>query len=306
MRMRRGFWEVVGATAIVVAGALAAAPDARAFCGCDKPPPALAMVRPAFGHAEQSVTLFDERLAPGERYKVVFTSRGGDGDWSLGRATRRRDMADGRLRTQVRVAVPELPMGPAAIAVHDAAGTLVYEIPDDEFTIIAPPLVLHDVGETITEDGYQTGVAADGTVYVALDMSRMNDATTYAAVAEGFDLRFDGAGVAVFNTQGVIGEVLDRDSAGLFRITPAATGRSAGLTYWRHEFTTYREQHRKRDERMTADGEWHVDGTRHIDNDHLVVAIAGTLADGRPPRPGATPPFRLTVTSTPAPANPLE
>jgi hypothetical protein len=297
-----GFWTAVG---LGIASVAASATAASAFCGCDKPPPPHAQVRPGFASAEQAVTLIDERLEPGERYKVVFTARDGSSDWSLGRAGRRPDLADARTRRQLRVRVPEVSLGPAAIAVYDAAGTLVYELPDDEFTVIAPPIALGDAEATVARNGYRAGVGADGTVYVALDLSAMADATLYRGVAEGLGLEFDGASIAIFNAQGVLGEVLDPDSKGLFEIAPAGPGNGSALTYWRHEFRTYKEQHRKRDDRMTQDGEWHADGSRHVDNEHLVVAIAGASAHGAPPSPGATPPFRLVVTSVPAPSNPL-
>jgi len=55
--------------------------------------------------------------------------------------------------------------------------------------------------------------------------------------------------------------------------------------------------------RRNTDNEpnWHADGTRHVNHDLIVVAIRGKLADGTTPVPGATPPFELVVTSTPAP-----
>src|SRR5207247_8020723 len=42
--------------------ALGAAPRAYGFCGCDKPPPPLANVRPFVGYPDQTITLFDARL----------------------------------------------------------------------------------------------------------------------------------------------------------------------------------------------------------------------------------------------------
>jgi hypothetical protein len=289
----------------VASGVVGISSLAQAFCGCDKPPPARAAIRPAFGYPDQLVTLFDERLEPGTRYRVVFTSADGNSDWSAGRASRRPDMADGRARRQLRVTVPDVPLGPASAAVYTADGILLYEVAAENFTVIAPPIVLSDRAETFTQDGYRTGVAADGTIYIALDLSQMSNATVYTGKAEGFDLRFDGSGIAIFNSQGVLGEILDTDSRGLFKLLPKQTGSSTEMAYWRHEFRTYKDQHRKRDERMTSDGEWHADGSRHVDNEHLVLAIAGTLPNGHLPAPGATPPFRLLVTSTPAAANPL-
>ena len=52
---------------------IGAAPQAHSFCGCDKPPPPRASVRPFMGYTEQTITLFDERIVPGSRYTVQFT-----------------------------------------------------------------------------------------------------------------------------------------------------------------------------------------------------------------------------------------
>ena len=42
------------------------------------------------------------------------------------------------------------------------------------------------------------------------------------------------------------------------------------------------------------DGNWHLDGSPHIDHDHLIVAIAATLPDGSLPTPGASSRIRST------------
>ena len=299
MRKRTG----LGRTLLALL-ALGAAPRAYGFCGCDKPPPPLAKVRPFVGYPDQTITLFDDRLVPGSRYTVQFTSRDGVSDWSRGKAVTKRDFADGELRSQLRVAVPAVSLGPSRISVY-GGDSLVYALDDDQFTVTSEPIVLHDFAETITRDDYQTGVGADGTVYLAFDLTAMTEATTYSGVAIGYPFRFEGRNVAIFNAQGFLGEMLDPNSLGLFRITPGGPWASSALDYWRHEFRTYKNDHRKRDARRTLDGEWHVDGTPHVDNYHLVVAISGTLANGETPEPGATPPFRLVLTSTPAPSNNL-
>ncbi len=300
MRMRTWF----GGTLLALI-ALGAAPRAYGFCGCDKPPPPLAKVRPFVGYPDQKITLFDDRLVPGSRYTVQFTSRDGVSDWSRGKAVTKRDFADGELRSQLRVAVPAVSLGPSRISVY-GGDSLVYALDDDQFTVTSEPIVLHDFAETITRDDYQTGVGADGTVYLAFDLTAMTEATTYSGVAIGYPFRFEGRNVAIFNAQGFLGEMLDPNSLGLFRITPGGPWASSALDYWRHEFRTYKEDHRKRDARRTLDGEWHVDGTPHVDNYHLVVAISGTLANGEKPQPGPTPPFRLVLTSTPAASNNLQ
>ena len=293
---------LVAFVALIVIGAPRLA---HSFCGCDKPPPPRASVRPFVGYAEQMVTLFDDRLVNGSHYTIQFTSRDGVSDWSRGKAETKRDFADRQLRNQLQIAVPAVSLGPCRISVYDGA-TLVYALGDDQFTVIAAPIALHDLEETITRDDYQTGVDADGTVYLAFDLSGMSDATTYSGMAIGYPLQFEGRNVAIFNTQGFLGEILDPNSRGLFRITPGSKWTSTALDYWRHEFRTYKEEHRKRDARRTLDGEWHADGTPHVDNYHLVVAISGTLANGERPSPGVTPPFRLVLTSIPAASNNLQ
>jgi hypothetical protein len=289
--------------ACVLAAALliGTAGDARGSCGCDKPPPPRANVRPFAAAVDQTVTLFDARLVRGDRYTVLFQSRDGTQDWSRGRAVLKRDFADGEERTQLRVPVGNVSLGPVRIAVYDDANRLLYALPDDQLTVIAPPIVLHDFTETVRHENYQTGVGADGTVYVAVDTTNVTDATTYNGFAVGFPLRFESRNVAFFNSQGFLMGFLDPNIPGLFSIVAGDTSMSAALRYWRHEFRTYKEEHRKRDERRSADGEWHVDGSPHVDNYRMLVAISGTLPNGDRPAPGPTPPFDLVLTSEPAP-----
>jgi hypothetical protein len=292
-------WLAAGLLAAVTS--ISFAPDAGAACGCDKPPPPRATVRPFAGWVDQTIAIFDDRFERGARYTVLFASRDGREDWSRGRGVVKRDFADGLERAQLRVEVPSVSFGPAAISVYDEQHRLVLALGDEHFTVIAPPIALHDFPETLTRDGYETGVGADGTVYVAIDTTNVADATTYTGEAVGFPLRFDSRNVAFFNEQGFLMGFLDPTAPGLFSIGAGDAAVSAQLRYWRHEFRTYKEEHRKRDERRSADGEWHVDGTPHVDNYGMVVAISGTLANGARPTPGATPPFRLVVTSEPSP-----
>jgi hypothetical protein len=293
-------WLTAGLLA--VAASTMFLPDAQAACGCDKPPPPRASVRPFVGHADQQINLFDDRLVQNARYTVLFESRDGRQDWSRGKAAMKRDFADGQYRMQLRVEVGDVSMGPVAISVYDDANKLVYGLGDDQFTVIANPIVLHDFKEGMTQDDYQTGIGADGTMYVAIDTTNVTDATTYTGSCVGFPLRFDGRNVAFFNDQGFLMGFLDPKVPGLFAIGvgDAADEESSQLKYWRHEFRTYKEEHRKRDERRSPDGEWHVDGTPHVDNYHMVVAISGTMPDGQKPTPGTTPPFQLVVTSDPS------
>ena len=276
---------------------------ATAGCGCAKPPPARAAIRPFVGYVDQTATLFDERLVPGETYDVQFLSTvDGGTDWSRGKAQSRRDLADGEMRSQLRVRVGDVALGPCRVSVW-RGGRELYALGDDEFTVTSGPVALHDFKEAVTRDSYQAGVGKDGTVYLAVDVGRVSDATTFTGAADGFPLHFGATSVAIYNEQGFLMQLLDPSAPGLFRIRSGATMGSDALDYWRHEFRSYKEEHRKVDARRTdGDADWHVDGSYHVDHDHLVVAIAGTLAGGSRPTPGATPPFRLVVTSTPSPA----
>jgi hypothetical protein len=278
---------------------------ANAACGCDKPPPPQARIRPFVTSANQMITLFDDRLKPGDYFTVLFKARDGSTDWSRAKAGLRRDFADGTRRRQLRVTVGELPLGPVAVSVYDDANRHVYTLPDSELTITSAPIVLHDFDETLDRNGYRAGVSADGTIYIAIDTSDVTDATTYSGTAHGFPLSFDSSNVAIFNSQGFLMGLLPPDSPGLFQITPGESDDSATLAYWRHEFRTYKDEHRQRDVRRTDDGEWHLDGTPHVDNFRMVVAISGKLPDGTRPTPGATPAFRLVVNSVPSPQSNL-
>jgi hypothetical protein len=300
--------SLVSALLLTIAiGALAAGP-AEAGCGCSKPPPPRAAVRPFAGYVDQSITLFDDKLTPGMSYSVQFTaSADGSTDWSRGKASIRRDFADGQPRTQLRVAVPSVGLGPCRITVWASKDAELFALGDEQFTVIAAPVVLHDFAETVTQDAYQTGVGRDGTVYVAVDVSAVSDATVFTGTAGGFPLTYGARSVAMYNQQGFLMQVLDPSPPGLFRIARGGNGTSDTLAYWRHEFRTYKQDHRRVDTFHTDDDpDWHADGTPHIDHNQIVVAIAGQLADGRRPVPGATPPFMLSIGSAPAETSPLQ
>jgi hypothetical protein len=284
---------------------LGSARSATAACGCDKPPPPRAAIRPFVVSPDQTVTLFDSRITPSHRYTVMFRSRDGVVDWSRGRAVLKRDFADGQYRAQLPVTVGNVSLGPVQVSVFDDDGNFLYGLDDDQLTLTSKAIALHEFSETMTRDGYTAGVGADGTVYFAIDTEEVSNATTYTAFADGYPFRFDSSNVAIFNAQGFMMGLLDPDSPGLFKLTPGDGSTSVAMNYWRHEFNTYKRDHRQRDIRRSPDGEWHVDGTPHVDNYHMVVAISGMLSNGERPTPGATPPFRLTVMSHPAESSDL-
>jgi hypothetical protein len=285
------------ALATTLGGLLVASP-ARAGCGCDKPAPPHAALRPFVASASQTVTLFDPALETGATYDVAFESRGGGVEWVRGTATREQDIADGNARDHLRVAVPELPLGPCAITVwRDGARRL--QVAADDFTVAARPIALRDVTDTVDRD-YRAAVGADGTIYIPVDVSAVAGATRFSGTALGMPLQYQANNVAMYNDQGYLMQLLDAPTPKLFDLKGGDLERSTSLSYWRHEFATYKEveagtAHARHD----AAGEWHADGSRHVDHDHIVVALRGTFADGSTPTPGETPAFRLVIASQP-------
>jgi len=304
MRMRRRTWFGTTLVALLALGTLVMPAPVDAGCGCSKPPPPRAAVRPFVGYADQKIILFSELLAPDTAYWVQFTATAdGSTDWSRGKAALRRDFADGQARVQMRVSVGNVALGPCSITVWADRTTPLYTLGDDQFTLTSKPIVVHDFAETVTEDGYQAGVGKDGTVYVSVDVSSVSDGTIFSGMANGFPLSFEARSVAMYNQQGFLMQLLDPTSPGLFRITRGGDTTSDALTYWRHEFRTYKQDHRRNDvHRTDDDADWHADGTPHIDHDRIVVAISGMLMSGSRPAPGATPPFELVVQSVPSEA----
>lgn len=289
---------------LLILTALGLPAPANAGCGCEKPPPPRGPIRPGFGWRDSQITIYGAYGTSARSYDVWFYPDAGAADMSRGRSIKRRDLADGRIRTQLRARVPNLAYGPCRIVVL-RDGKKVQEISDSQFTVIAPPLALHDVGETITRDGYTTGIGRDRRIYVALDVSEVSDGTSFTGFAVGWAVGFGSTGVTMYNMQGVTMQVLDPTMPGLFRIRRTSASDSTILDYWRHEFQSYKQRHRQQDGlNNDADPDWHADGTRHFDHDTVVVAVNGTVA-GRPLTPGSTPPFRLQITSVPAPQSPL-
>ena len=280
--------------------ALGVPANSEAGCGCAKPAPPRAAIRPFFGSVDQQVTLFDDRLGNNGQYDVLFESLDGTTDWSRGKVKSRRDLADGQRRPQLRVKVPEVGLGPCRISVW-RQGVKLYGLGSEQFTVIAPPVALHDFAESVSRDGFRAGVGSDGTIYFAMDVSEVSEGTAFTGALAGMPLRFEARDVSFYNAQGFLMQLLDPAVSGLFAIAAGDDATSNQLRYWRHEFKTYKGEHRKVDARRSddEDADWHADGSYHVDHDHIVVAITATLPDGSRPAPGATPPLHLGIASTP-------
>jgi hypothetical protein len=273
---------------------------AQAGCGCDKPPPPRAAIRPFVAWADESVTLFDSRLQDGQAYRVRFDNFiDGSSDWSRGRARVRRDFADRQWRVQLKVRVPSVGLGPVAVSVYrDRDSAPLYVLGDDQFTVAADPVVLHDFRATTSRGGYNAAVGRDGTIYIPVDVSEVSDATRFTGAALGFPLEFQADNVAMYNDQGFLMQLLDPSIPGLYQMYAGDQSTSSVLSYWRHEFRTYKKQHRQMDAFNTDDDrDWHADGSPHVDHDFIVVAIRGHRTDGENIDPGVTPPFKLAIIS---------
>jgi hypothetical protein len=288
-----------GGVALAALAGLGTPSTTSAGCGCDKPPPPRANVRPFVGEVDQKITLFNHLLDSGERYQVRFRNTvDGSVGWSQGRARTKRDIADGRSRVHLRVAVADVGIGPVAISVWEH-GREICALGDHEFTVVPEPIVLRDFKASTTRREYQGAVGRDGTLYLPVDVSKVDLATRFTGGAVGFPMAFAPENVAMYNAQGYLMQLLDPTDPQLFDLYPGDFEVSTVLSYWRHEFASYNRLHRSDEDYETEDGEWHSDGTRHVDHDYIVVAIRGTMADGSLPAPGATPPFALLVTSEP-------
>lgn len=283
--------SVMVALAALVGVAAVRAPEAAAGCGCTKPPPPPASVRPNFTYSGAPVTLISEKLVDAAAYRVYFRSGVGPASAVVdATASLRRDLADRVVKMQLSVPLPTLPLGPTSIEVRDAAGAVVMALADDAFTVVPQPVVLSEKLGAVTALGYSAAVGRDGTVYMALDLSAVREARTFDVWGDRLPLRFGLDDVVFYNTQGFLMQLLDKPIPGLvvFSTTDMKGSSSDRLHYYRHEFETYLLAHGERSLHGIdpVDGNWHLDGTPHIDHNHLVVAIMGTV-NGAKPKPGA-------------------
>jgi len=284
----------------------------EAGCGCEKPPPPVAAIRPPFASPGDTVTLLAEGMVAGATYVATFRDWDGDELAVEGVAVDKRDFADGVVKTQLAVAAPALAPGPATVAVTPlAGGATLLEVPATDFTMLQASLPLPEAKGQTRASCYSAAVAMDGTVYFPLDISDVAEQMIFTGRAGGYRLTFDPEDVVIYNTQGVTMQLLDPAVVGLYTIDDAPDGEQAGpdakswgptnrsfrMTYDRHEFVTYRDQHLTDPGREPdpTDPDWHLDGTRHYDHDHLVLAIHGLVDQTDPPAPGVTPPFTFRV-----------
>lgn len=291
MRIR----NIIALAAIAALTSLSAVP-VEAGCGCNKPPPPLASIRPAFGSPGDMVTLFADGIVPGLTYQVTFTS--GTSSVSVpGIATLRRDFADAVAKPQVSVPVPALPLGPTSVTVS-AGLTPILALPATAFTALPPSMALtEENGETVFYC-YHAAVGADGTTYIPLNVAAISQHMVFKGFGQAYPISFSPSDITIYNTQGVLMQLLTPENAAIYAVNDdKGTDNSFSLLYDRHEFETYKSEHVHKGNLLLDpdDPAWHLDGTRHIDHDNLVIAIHAKLRTGNYPAGGMTKSFNLDI-----------
>lgn len=306
---------------LLILALLITARGAEAGCGCAKPPPAVAAVRPHFASPGSDVTLIAADLTAGVSYTATFRAFGGTEASVDGVAVSKRDFADGLVKTQLVVAAPDLAPGPATITVTPlGGGTTILQIAAEDFTLLQAPLPLAEANGKVEAQCYQAAVSSGGTVYFAFDVSDVAQQMIFEGRAGGYRLTFSAEDIVIYNTQGVTMQLLDPNVDGLYTIDDgpdaedaselgahtlprsagdewSADNRSFRMTYDRHEFVTYNTLHGDDPAHGLdpTDPDWHLDGSRHFDHHHIVLAIQGLIDKATPAAPGVTPPFTFRV-----------
>jgi hypothetical protein len=272
---------------------------ALAGCGCNKPSPVPAPVRPDVTYGGTPVTLFGPGLTTGQLYDITFTPMSGTTTTvSSVPAVPKRDLADAVYKAQLIVTLPPgLPLGPAGITVkRTGQAAILLSIPDTAFTVAPQPLTVASQPGSYTYQNYRAAVGRDGSVYISLDMTGVTQPRSFKAQAKGYALRFTKDDAAFFNIQGFLMQLANAPIPGLFSIAAGVSTDSDIAQYARHEFNTYFLQHAEHLPHSVdaTDGNWHLDGTPHIDHDHLILVIDGTVNNATPAA-GTTPAFTLQL-----------
>jgi cytoskeletal protein CcmA (bactofilin family) len=292
LRIRSIVW-----IAMLFCAALAAAP-ASAGCGCNKTPPPASYIRPAATYPGGIVTLIHPGLVAGQSYQVDFSSGVQAASASVtANAIARRDLADAVVKPQLAVPLPVLPLGPVAVRVRPAgSSTALMQLSDDQLTVTPAPIAIPQGATQVRFLAYSAAVSRDREVLISLDFTGLTQPRVFRARLQGLPLRFSEGNAVFYNVQGFLMQQLNGAMPGLFSITSSSSTDSDTLSYSRHEFNTYFLQHAENLPHAVdpTDGNWHLDGSRHIDHDHQILHIAGSLPSGYL-APGATPPATLVI-----------
>jgi hypothetical protein len=274
----------------------------------------LASIRPAFGSPGDTVTVFPSGIVPGQSYRVTFTS-GGTTISVPGVAVMKRDFADGVAKPQISVAVPNVPIGPTSVTVTGVASSATVSttlgavapapaallaLDSSAFTTLPMQVALtEENGETVFYC-YRAAVGADGTTYIPLNVGAISQHIIFKGFGQAYPVMFQPSDITIYNTQGVVMQLLTPDNAAIYAVTDdKGSTNSFSLLYDRHEFQTYKDAHVHEGTLLLDpnDPAWHLDGTRHIDHDNLVIALHSPMRNGSYPAPGVSKSFNLDITT---------
>jgi hypothetical protein len=247
---------------VLVSTLLFDTPAAHAGCGCTKPAPPPAAVRPNVTYSGQPVTVFHSSFVTGGSYTVTFTAMSGQSMTVSGEAVALRDIADGQVKTQLSVIVPPLPLGPTGISVGLAnQNGVLTAIPDVDFTIAPQPITIPAQFGDYHFKNFQAAVSRQGVVYLSLDLSNVTDAEIFQARMIGYPLRLSTETAVFYNTQGYLMQMLNQGIPGLSSVESVDKAKESDiLQYARHEFNSYFLAHQERQAHAVdaIDPNWHL------------------------------------------------
>jgi hypothetical protein len=203
-------------------------------------------------------------------------------------------------KPMLEVTAPDMPqIGPKRVRVYKLGSStdVLINVPKTSFTLMQAELALQEGDTETIATCYQAAVSRNNEVLIPLDISAIAQHMVFNGLGDDYALLFGAADVAIYNTQGFLMQMLTPQNAGIFAIADPGDPSSMELTYDRHEFLTYRAQHAHVDGfgLDPTDKRWHTDGTYHVDHDHLVIAIKGTVQGQGVPTAGRTPSFTFHV-----------
>ena len=270
------------------------AQPASAGCGCDHPPPAFAAVMPPFASPGKTIRIhpIGYEVVAGAPYTVDFGS--GSAVVAVG--------SDG----YIDVKVPDYAK-PGPIGLRVKGSDVDYEYDASYFTALSPAPLVPDTQGTFVVGEFEMSVTTDGTLLIPFNLSQVLDGTQFSFLIGGLRLDFQQDDIVFYNEDNVdltlftldVDDSTQRewgsyygwtveDDTGLpsrvwgrkIRRTLMSAFFSDTLTYWRHEFHTYKNAHAPGGtHEVDADGNHANFGTMHIDHDHLVLAINGVERD---------------------------
>lgn len=265
---------------------------AQAGCGCDKPPPMPAIVVPDAAYPTMSITFHDPTFKTGQAWAVSFTGTKGTATVSAV-VSPRPSFVDDALTPQLVVSVPSVGMGPAGI-VLTSNDRLLLTVPKERFTIIGAPVPLQASSSAV----YHTGVSAQGVVYISLaGLHKVCSPIHIMGTILDYPLDYTLDNVTITNQYGFSIENMSLADLDHAVVVPQYGAASNTLSYYRHTFADFCEQHRQSKKTVTSDKQWHTDGTPHTDYSVLILAIDGTI-NKHPPTSGPVS-FTLQLDSTP-------